>query len=129
MFKSKRCFNYIYICIFLIFFFTLLMKTVSSTDNYFFILSATKSFTPVYRLLSSSLDKTVIIWEPIPRKEGSDAQDSGAWVESVRVGEVGGNGLGFYGSRFGPSGKSFLGHGYNGSFHMWKHDEVCSLIF
>ncbi|CAH2074745.1 unnamed protein product, partial [Iphiclides podalirius] len=69
---------------------------------------------PVFRLLSSSLDKTLIIWEPECAELGK-----GAWVERVRVGEVGGNGLGFYGSRFGPGGKSFLGHGYNGSFHMW----------
>ncbi|KAL0841700.1 hypothetical protein ABMA28_013972 [Loxostege sticticalis] len=66
---------------------------------------------PVYRLLSSSLDKTLIVWEP---------EEGGAWVERVRVGEVGGNGLGFYGSRFGPKGDVFLGHGYNGSFHIWS---------
>ncbi|XP_047021000.1 elongator complex protein 2 [Helicoverpa zea] len=73
---------------------------------------------PIYRLLSSSLDKTVIIWEPESSSEKGEGE--GAWVERVRVGEVGGNGLGFYGSRFGPDGKSFLGHGYNGSFHIWN---------
>lgn len=69
------------------------------------------TITPVHRLLSSSLDKTLIVWAP---------DETGAWVERVRVGEVGGNGLGFYGSRFGPGGGSFLGHGYNGSFHIWE---------
>lgn len=73
---------------------------------------------PVYRLLSSSLDKTLIIWEP-----DSSSTDEGVWVEKVRVGEVGGGGLGFYGSRFGPEGMSFLGHGYNGSFHIWTFDK------
>ncbi|KAI8435390.1 hypothetical protein MSG28_003708 [Choristoneura fumiferana] len=72
---------------------------------------------PVYRLLSSSLDKTLIVWEP----EGGSAQ--GAWTERVRVGEVGGSGLGFYGSRFGPRGGAILGHGYNGSFHIWELDK------
>ncbi|KPJ00191.1 putative elongator complex protein 2 [Papilio xuthus] len=76
---------------------------------------------PVNRLLSSSLDKTLIIWEPESTELGE-----GAWVERVRVGEVGGNGLGFYGSRFGPNGKSFLGHGYNGSFHIWTLNEETS---
>ncbi|KAJ2952462.1 hypothetical protein O0L34_g6771 [Tuta absoluta] len=76
---------------------------------------------PVYRLLSSSLDKTLIIWEPdAPSSGEGEGAATGAWVEKVRVGEVGGNGLGFYGSRFGPNGDSFLGHGYNGSFHIWK---------
>ncbi|XP_050345010.1 elongator complex protein 2 [Nymphalis io] len=68
---------------------------------------------PIYRLLSSSLDKTLIIWQP--------ESHGGAWVESVRVGEVGGNGLGFYGSRFGQD--AFMGHGYNGSLHVWKLDK------
>ncbi|RVE43314.1 hypothetical protein evm_012018 [Chilo suppressalis] len=79
---------------------------------------------PVYRLLSSSLDKTLIVWEP---EAGGDRGEGGAWVERVRVGEVGGNGLGFYGSRFGPNGTSFLGHGYNGSFHIWNLSEESGL--
>ncbi|GBP43642.1 Probable elongator complex protein 2 [Eumeta japonica] len=74
---------------------------------------------PVYKLLSSSLDKTIIIWEPENAKNTTD----GVWVEKVRVGEVGGNGLGFYGSKFGPNGKSFVGHGYNGSLRMWQLNE------
>ncbi|XP_060810838.1 elongator complex protein 2 [Amyelois transitella] len=73
---------------------------------------------PVYRLLSSSLDKTLIVWEP--ESSPHKGEGEGAWNERVRVGEVGGNGLGFYGSRFGPKGDSFVGHGYNGSFHIWK---------
>ncbi|KOB52089.1 Uncharacterized protein OBRU01_26547, partial [Operophtera brumata] len=46
-------------------------------------------------------------------------EPSGAWVERVRLGEVGGSGLGFYGSRYGPGGE-VLAHGYNGSFHIWS---------
>lgn len=68
------------------------------------------------KLLSSSLDKTIIIWEP-------DAT-SGVWLESVRVGEIGGNTLGFYGSKFGPDGQSIMGHGYQGSFHLWTFSQV-----
>lgn len=78
-------------------------------------------------MLSSSLDKTLIIWEPESNQEG-ETGDSGVWVEKIRVGEVGGNGLGFYGSKFGPNGKSFMGHGYNGSFHIWKFNEVPNSI-
>ncbi|KAJ0180242.1 hypothetical protein K1T71_003646 [Dendrolimus kikuchii] len=79
---------------------------------------------PLYQLLSSSLDKTLIMWEPEESPSNARAEgDRGAWVEKVRVGEVGGNGLGFYGSRFGPKGTSFLGHGYNGSFHIWSLSE------
>ncbi|XP_015587414.1 probable elongator complex protein 2 [Cephus cinctus] len=65
------------------------------------------------KLLSSSLDKTMIIWEPDPV--------SGIWLESIRVGDVGGNSVGFYGCKFGPNGESILAHGYQGSFHIWKY--------
>lgn len=71
----------------------------------------------VYRLLSSSLDKSLIIWEP--DDSPAKGEGEGAWVERVRVGEVGGSGLGFYGCRVGPRGRAILGHGYNGSFHIW----------
>lgn len=67
------------------------------------------------KLLSCSLDKTMILWEP--------DLGSGIWLESVRVGDVGGNSLGFYGCRFGPGGEALLAHGYQGSFHMWKYSD------
>lgn len=44
------------------------------------------------QLLSSSIDKTLIIWS---QQDG----DTGVWMETVRVGEVGGNALGFYGGK------------------------------
>ncbi|XP_012259817.2 elongator complex protein 2 [Athalia rosae] len=68
------------------------------------------------KLLSCSMDKTMILWEP--------EATSGIWLESVRVGDVGGNSLGFYGCKFGPKGDSFLGHGYQGSFHIWEHSKT-----
>lgn len=39
----------------------------------------------------------------------------------VRVGEVGGTTLGFYGGVFSPDGHSILGHGYQGAFHLWNN--------
>ena len=39
------------------------------------------------RLVSASLDKTIILWE-------QDKDADGLWIEAVRVGEVGGNTLG-----------------------------------
>ncbi|XP_058066788.1 elongator complex protein 2 [Anopheles bellator] len=65
-------------------------------------------------LLSSSIDKSLIGWTP---------SESGVWVESVRVGEVGGSSLGFYGGKFSPDGRSIIGHGFQGSFHLWHEDE------
>uniref|UniRef100_A0A336MNI7 Elongator complex protein 2 n=1 Tax=Culicoides sonorensis TaxID=179676 RepID=A0A336MNI7_CULSO len=65
------------------------------------------------QLLSSSADKTLIIWTP-------DAD--GIWTEKVRTGEVGGNGFGFFGAKFSPDGKSIIGHAYYGSLHRWNQD-------
>ncbi|KAL6267146.1 hypothetical protein P5V15_000225 [Pogonomyrmex californicus] len=74
------------------------------------------------RLLSCSMDKTMVIWEP------RDIMN-GIWSETVRVGKVGGNSQGFYGCKFSPDGSHILGYGYQGSFHVWKYsqemDEWC----
>uniref|UniRef100_A0A182JJC8 Elongator complex protein 2 n=1 Tax=Anopheles atroparvus TaxID=41427 RepID=A0A182JJC8_ANOAO len=64
-------------------------------------------------LLSSSIDKSLTVWTP---------SESGVWMESVRVGEVGGSSLGFYGGKFSPDGRSIIGHGFQGSFHLWHED-------
>ncbi|XP_015126218.1 probable elongator complex protein 2 [Diachasma alloeum] len=66
------------------------------------------------KLLSSALDKTMIIWEP---------NSAGVWMETVRLGKVGGNTLGFYGGKFNGDGTSVLAHGYQGTFHMWRFEE------
>lgn len=67
------------------------------------------------RLLSSSIDKTLIVWAP---------SESGIWFESVRVGEVGGSSLGFYGGKLSPNGQSIIGHGFQGSLHLWHQDKA-----
>lgn len=68
-----------------------------------------------YSLLSASIDKTLILWEP--------DESSGLWVDKVRLGEVGGNSLGFYGAVMSPDGSTILSHGFQGAFHAWtlKH--------
>ncbi|KAM9738304.1 elongator complex protein 2 [Menidia menidia] len=66
-------------------------------------------------LLSASMDKTMIVWAP---EEGS-----GVWVEQVRVGEVGGNTLGFYGCQMSPDGSMIVAHAFHGALHLWCKDE------
>lgn len=63
------------------------------------------------QLLSASLDKSMIIWEFDP--------ENNLWLDKIRVGEVGGNTLGFYGGCFSPDGKSIFAHSYHGAFHIW----------
>uniref|UniRef100_A0A3Q1GVS1 Elongator complex protein 2 n=1 Tax=Acanthochromis polyacanthus TaxID=80966 RepID=A0A3Q1GVS1_9TELE len=66
-------------------------------------------------LLSASMDKTMILWAP---EEGS-----GVWIEQVRVGEVGGNTLGFYGCQMSPDGSMIVAHAFHGALHLWCKDQ------
>lgn len=63
-------------------------------------------------ILSSSMDKSFIVWEP---SEGGQ----GVWLEKVRVGSVGGQAAGFYGGCFSPDGSVILGNSYFGGFFAW----------
>ncbi|XP_054271732.1 elongator complex protein 2-like isoform X1 [Macrosteles quadrilineatus] len=76
-----------------------------------------KSWTQPLQLLTASLDKTVVVWAP---EDGG----GGVWLEQDRMGEVGGNTLGFYGTRFGPRGNTILAHSYTGGFHIWHRAQV-----
>eukprot|EP00095_Tigriopus_kingsejongensis_P005619 maker-scaffold335_size202896-snap-gene-1.17 protein:Tk05619 transcript:maker-scaffold335_size202896-snap-gene-1.17-mRNA-1 annotation:"probable elongator complex protein 2-like" len=62
------------------------------------------------------MDKTIIVWTP-------DQDLGGIWMESVRVGEVGGNSLGFLGCQCDASGDQILGYSFAGSFHVWIRDQ------
>ncbi|EFO24139.1 hypothetical protein LOAG_04349 [Loa loa] len=65
------------------------------------------------QLLSASNDKTVIIWEP------SETAD-GLWFDSVRVGDVGGQAVGFFGACFSPDGYTILAYSFFGGFCSWR---------
>lgn len=67
------------------------------------------------QLLSASIDKTLIVWE-------YDAVTN-LWLDKVRLGEVGGNTLGFYTGVFSPDGQSILAYSYHGAFHLWRRNE------
>uniref|UniRef100_A0A4W4GRN2 Elongator complex protein 2 n=1 Tax=Electrophorus electricus TaxID=8005 RepID=A0A4W4GRN2_ELEEL len=65
-------------------------------------------------LLSASMDKTMIIWGP---------EETGVWVEQVRVGEVGGNTLGFLGCQMSPNGSQILAHSFHGALRLWHREQ------
>lgn len=42
----------------------------------------------------------------------------------VRVGEVGGNTLGFYGCQMSPDGSMIVAHAFHGALHLWRKDRA-----
>lgn len=71
--------------------------------------------TKTLQLLSSSMDKSMLIY--------TYDREQGVWNEKIRVGEVGGNILGFYGGKFHHNGNSIVGVGFQGSLHVWHQSE------
>lgn len=65
------------------------------------------------RILSASMDKTMMIWKP--------EKTTGIWMNVVSVGELSHCALGFFGGHWSPNGDSILAHGYGGSFHLWRN--------
>jgi elongator complex protein 2 len=65
-------------------------------------------------LLSASMDKTLVVWKY--------DQENSIWIDQSRVGDIGGNTLGFYGAAFEPNGKYIVAHGYQGALHLWKRE-------
>jgi elongator complex protein 2 len=79
---------------------------------------AVRYINPNY-VMTASLDKSVVIW----KDNGKDE----VWTEVARVGEIGGNNMGFFGCCFPSSSKQsgellshFSGYSYNGSLHFWE---------
>jgi hypothetical protein len=54
-------------------------------------------------VITASIDKSMALWTP---------GESGVWMPTSRVGEVGGHTLGFFGGLVSPSGNLILAHGY-----------------
>ena len=74
---------------------------------------------PQMKLFSTSMDRNMVIWSP--------EVETGIWLPTTRMGDiggnlggsVGGNLLGFVGSCINFKRSSVLGVGFGGSFHLW----------
>ncbi|CAD5119082.1 DgyrCDS7727 [Dimorphilus gyrociliatus] len=66
-------------------------------------------------IVSASMDKTLVIWQ--------QGESDELWVEKSRLGDVGGNTLGFYDCKPAPDGSALLAYSFHGAFHMWLYDE------
>ena len=105
-------------------------------------ISSTSAASPC--LMSSSMDRTILLWmEESSEEDDALADDSvgvvppsatmpstggGAWVPISRVGAAGGilggpigsSLSGFVDATFSPDGNGIAGHGYGGSLHFWR---------
>lgn len=61
-------------------------------------------------IMTCSIDKSIIIWY-----QGED----GVWMDTHRIGEMGGGNLGFLGAKIALNGKAIVAHGFQGSLHIW----------
>jgi elongator complex protein 2 len=65
------------------------------------------------KVISSSSDKSLMVWSP--------DEETGLWINDVRVGEMGGNVFTYYNGVFcGDQCDFILAHGYTGAFQVWK---------
>lgn len=77
------------------------------------------TFSSRLSVMSSSLDKSVMVWE----EPDGESNEDGIWCEKFRVGEIGGNNMGFLGISYPTnmdSFSNFCAYSYNGSIHVWK---------
>lgn len=58
-----------------------------------------------------------MIWEP--------EQETGLWISSLQVGDVGGTVLSIFGALWSPEADYIAGHGFHGAFQIWKKELVC----
>ncbi|CEF65500.1 Elongator complex protein 2 [Strongyloides ratti] len=66
-------------------------------------------------ILTCSIDKFIMIWEPL--------DDRGVWLEEHRLGEIGGQAVGYYGATFGDNGDEVIANSYYGGLYCWKMNE------
>jgi len=79
-------------------------------------------------LISSSMDRSILIWMDETDQEAMEAGEASQWVPITRVGTAGGilggsigsSLLGFVNVLWSNSGKQIIGHGYGGAIHFWN---------
>ncbi|XP_075264217.1 elongator complex protein 2-like [Convolutriloba macropyga] len=97
-------------------------------------------------LLSSSFDRSIVLWSLElsadslviggNRGENLSSRDvkcdlngcAAVWQDVMRVGDVGGNDLGFYGASVSPDGQGIVAYNYTGSILSWTCSVECNKV-
>ncbi|EUB56698.1 Elongator complex protein 2 [Echinococcus granulosus] len=79
------------------------------------------------QLLSSSRDKSLVIWAPsqplfssVAANGGGDEEAPDIWLEQARFGTVGGASIGYLGCAWGHYNSEVYGHGFWGDLSTWS---------
>jgi elongator complex protein 2 len=77
------------------------------------------------QLLSSSADRSMILWTPTSSDPSSSSSSSPAiWTSFRRFGEFSSaTNLGFFGALWGKDGRTVLASGWGGSWHVWRKED------
>lgn len=83
------------------------------------IASTSNPIPQTLQLLSSSADRSMILWTPSDADNSTDS----IWTSSRRFGEFSSaTNLGFFGALWGVDSKTVLAHGWGGSWHVWREE-------
>ncbi|CAL8098072.1 unnamed protein product [Calicophoron daubneyi] len=82
-------------------------------------------------LLSSSTDKSVIVWSPPPSpsaRGGGCGDEVALWLEAARMGNFGGTSFGFRDCFWSATAADTVyGHNFHGSISVWRHSKGSSV--
>ncbi|CEQ39450.1 SPOSA6832_00976, partial [Sporobolomyces salmonicolor] len=86
--------------------------------------SSSSSAPSPLRLLSSSADRSMILWAPVTTLDPSTSASSTTWTSTRRFGEfTSATNLGFFGALWGEGARSVLASGWGGSWHVWQQQD------
>ncbi|KAJ3178530.1 Elongator subunit elp2 [Gaertneriomyces sp. JEL0708] len=72
--------------------------------------TATNQWEQPMRLVTASSDKSIMVWKP---------SGMGVWINTTRLGEIGGSTLGFHNALFAPDGQGLVACAYHGAIQYW----------
>lgn len=84
--------------------------------------SSSSSAPVTLQLLSSSADRSLILWTP---STFSISSKDSIWTNTKRFGEFASvTNLGFFGGLWGREGRVVMAHGWGGSWHIWERQST-----
>ena len=72
------------------------------------------------QLLTASMDRSLVIWEP--QHDVTAIVPVQIWMPVCTVGDAGPSNLGYYSCAWRPDGRGIVANGYTGSLHLWRRE-------